>query len=194
MRPLHKICLLATTLLGVAGCATYTVNSDYDADFDFSALKTFNWTSDSQPETGEPRIDNPLLNSKVRSAVNQTLASKGYEKVTSDAADFLVQYHIAIEEKSDIMTVDTAYPAAGPTAMPGGFNAIGYSAGYRRAESYVVNYEEGTLLIDIVDPKSEQLIWRGSVQKVVEPSTSPEKKNANINKAVQKALKAFPPQ
>lgn len=195
MKAIHSMYFLAAALFVVTGCTTtYTVHSDYDPNVDFSRLKTFDWTSSSQPETGDPGIDSPLLNSQIRNAIHKTLASKGYRHLTKGSADFLVQYHVAIEERSDVMTIDTPSYAAGPTATPGGFSTIGSSVGYQRTQTYVVRYEEGTLVIDIVDPKSKQIIWRGSVQKVIERSASPEKKNTRIEKAVQKTLKTFPPQ
>ncbi len=193
MKTVKNIYLLVA-LIVVSGCATYTVDSDYDLNADFSSLKTFDWVSSTQPETGDPRIDNALLASKVRKAVNTTLASKGYQHKTTDSPDFLVQYHVAIEEKSDVTTVDTPHYAAGPTSVPGGFGSMGYSVGYRRAETYVTHYEEGTLLIDIVNPKSKKLIWHGSAKKVVDASASSEQRTTNINTAVQKILENFPPE
>ena len=54
-------------------------------------------------------------------------------------------------------------------------------------------YEEGTLILDIVDPKNKQLIWRGSAQDEVHFKSSPEKDQTQLNEAVRMMLQTFPP-
>lgn len=54
-------------------------------------------------------------------------------------------------------------------------------------------YEEGTLILDVVDPKSKELMWRGSAQDEVNFKSTPEKAQAQINEAVNGMLEHFPP-
>jgi hypothetical protein len=56
-----------------------------------------------------------------------------------------------------------------------------------------IHYQEGTLILDFVDPKTDNLIWRGVGKKVVSETTTPEKSDREINDAVEKILKKFPP-
>jgi len=48
--------------------------------------------------------------------------------------------------------------------------------------------------LSMYDPVAKQLVWRGSASKTLDPKAKPEKKQKNINKAVEKLLKKYPPQ
>jgi hypothetical protein len=54
------------------------------------------------------------------------------------------------------------------------------------------DYKEGTLLVDLYDAKTKQLIWRGSAEDTV--SNNADKNEKNLNKGVAKMFKKFPPQ
>ena len=66
------LCCAASALL--AGCSSVSVTRDYDVDVDFSGFKTYAWQHSEQPQTGNPRIDNDLIDERVRAAVNAELA------------------------------------------------------------------------------------------------------------------------
>ena len=51
----------------------------------------------------------------------------------------------------------------------------------------------GTLVLDIYDPSSKKLVWTGRVTKTLDPGNNQEKKQKNLDKAMQKLLKNFPP-
>jgi hypothetical protein len=53
------------------------------------------------------------------------------------------------------------------------------------------DYKEGTLVLDLYDAKTKQLIWRGSAEDTL--SDKAEKNEKNLDKAMQKLLKNFPP-
>jgi hypothetical protein len=70
----------------------------------------------------------------------------------------------------------------------------GYRAGgWGGPQTYAYDYDEGTLLIDVADPATMQLLWRGSATGVVDPQASPEKRELRINDAVERMLADFPP-
>ena len=60
-------------------------------------------------------------------------------------------------------------------------------------DGYVENYDQGTLVLDIVDGRSNELVWRGTAQARIDPSNSPEERQRRINEAVRKILDRFPP-
>lgn len=180
-------------ILGVfaAGCATVSVNSDYDTKADFSKLRTYAWESESQPAVGDPRIDSSLLNSRIRTAVDQTLSSRGFQKVETGTPDFKVAYLMAVEEKMDVTQVSTPYYSPYGVYGTASINSTWNMGG--GVDTFVTQYEEGTLLLDVVDPKTNALIWRGSGKKAIDENADSAKREANINKAVQKILAEFPP-
>ena len=172
--------LTAAALAG--GCSTMQLSSDYDPSVDFSRLGSYDWLPDPRPPTGDPRLDSSLLEARVRSAVETQLAARGYAKVSADQADFLVTYHVALESKLD---VDTIYRSYG-YGWGRGYGPVAY-------DTVVREYEQGTLLLDFVDPETRNLIWRGSASAEITPDSTPEKSQERANTAVARMLERFPP-
>jgi hypothetical protein len=189
MRVLKRLLaiLLAATL---GGCASMEINSDYDPVASFSGLRTYAWMPGPQKKTGDLRIDNPLLDARVRQAVDRQLEANGYVKQPPERSDFLIGYQAAVEKKLDVYTVDHYYGYP-----PGWGSTRGYGAwGGTIPETHVYEYDEGSLILDIVNPQTRKLIWRGSAQAEVNRSASPEKRQERIEEAVRRMLERFPPQ
>jgi len=70
-----------------------------------------------------------------------------------------------------------------------GFGGTGF-----QRDTTAREYEVGTLIIDIVDRESNQLVWRGAKEGRLKKNQSPEKREASINKTVSEILSNFPPQ
>jgi hypothetical protein len=164
----------------LTGCAGIQVTTDYDPDVDFSLLQNYAWMEGQQERPADPRVDNSLLNTRIRNAVDAELAGKGFGVTNPERADFLVGYHAAIRNKIDAYSMSNFY---------------GYRPGWRGGYSdiHVYEYEEGSLVIDFVDPATKNLLWRGAAQAEVNRAASPEKREIRIQKAVEKILSRFPP-
>lgn len=182
--------LLACAML--AGCSTMEVRYDYDPKVNFTGLKTYAWLDEPKKPTGDPRIDdNAILKSRVHTAVDSALAARGFSKVETDP-DFLVAYHVSLDRRQSVQTLNSYY-GYGP-----GWG-YGYGSYYRPGywtgppETYVYEYEEGTLILDIVNPESKELMWRGSAQDEVRFKSSPEKDQTQLDQAVTEMLENFPP-
>lgn len=173
-------------IVAFSSCATMNVNQDYDSSTDFSSYRNFAWLQESQKKTGDIRIDNPLIDSRVREAVDRTLTSRGY-RISDDAADFYVAYHLSLKRKLDLE------PMTGSIFLGRGYygswGGIGVHSG-----SGVTEYEEGTLVIDVNDAKTNKLVWRGWASRRVREHSTPEQTTDTINKAVAEILAQFPPQ
>ena len=165
------------------GCSSVTVSQDYEMGADFSAYRTFDWALAEQPRTGDIRVDNPLLDARIRSAVERTLVSKGFRRETGGRPDMLLAYHLTIRAK---LEGDTYHTGIGYGRWPywGG-------AGY---ETTIREYEEGMLVIDIGDARQKKLVWRGTGTRRVIQQASPEKTTEVVNKTVEEILKKFPPE
>jgi len=173
---------IAVLALLLAACSSVQVSTDYDPGTDFTVLKTYAWLARKAGATGDPRTDSTLLNERIRNAVEAQLAERGFEKVASARADFLVAYHTGVQRKID---VDTVYRGYGY-----GAGNWGWGAGH---DTMVYEYDQGTLLLDFLDPKAHRLLWRGSASAVVSEHSKPEERTALINEAVAKLLDRFPP-
>jgi hypothetical protein len=167
-------------LLLLSGCAGIQVTTDYDPAVDLTTLRNYAWMKGQQARQSDPRIDNSLLDTRIRNAIDAELAGKGFEVMGADQADFLVGYHAAVQKKIDAYTMSNSY----------GYRP-GWGTGY--SDIHVYEYEEGSLVIDFVDPKTKNLLWRGAAQAEVNRSLTPEKRETRIRTAVEKILARFPP-
>jgi hypothetical protein len=183
------------SLVFLTGCFTVSTNSDYDTAVKFSNLKTFGWLPGPQPKTGDIRLDNTLLDERIRAAIDRELTAKGYRKIASGEPDFYVRYQPSVEGKIDVVSAPTPYYT---TPYGAGYGAYGgYAGGWSSwggSQTFVDQYDEGTIVVDFADPKTKKLIWRGTASAVVDPDANPAKREERINKAMAKLLKKFPPQ
>jgi hypothetical protein len=151
------------------------VRADYDTSADFARLRTYTWLQKPSDAPRDPRTNNDLLDSRVHAAVNEELHAKGYTEST-ERPDFRVTYHVILKEKLE------------PTTYGYGLGSSAVAANVRAA-----TYEEGMLLVDLVDGTTNELVWRGSAQARVDPTLSPLERTKLIRTAVHGILEKFPP-
>lgn len=174
--------LIACIMLAVLGCApSITVKHDYDKEANFAALKTFAWLP--TPENPQASVKqalerNSLLDKRIKQAVDAQLAGKGYQ-VNVNNPDFVVTYHVGAEDKVNVTDWGYGYGRYGGWYGGGGVD--------------VYQYKEGTLILDVIDWKSKQLIWRGFAQGTIDPDAPTEKREQRLNEAVTRMLANFPP-
>jgi len=165
------ITLIAAILL--VGCSTISVNQDYDPGYDFSKLKTFGFIPIS-PEAGIDQINA----NRFGDAIKNEMTAKGY--TVSEKADFGVAILFGKETKTNITSYGYGY---GPYwGRYGGTTNVDVS-----------QYDEGTLIIDIIDLTKKELVWRGTGTGALNPNATVEERTANINNAVAQILAQFPP-
>ena len=134
---------------------------------DFSKYHTYTWVVIIESNLQPNQI------AELKQAIDSQLASKGLTKTDSDQADLFVGYQAAIKER----TKWTPY--------------LDWNGNPLQQTSYMI--DTGTLVLDMYDPAAKQLVWTGSVTKTLDPSASQEKRQENIDKAMAKLLKDFPP-
>ena len=173
MKAIHAFFVLF--LMGfVVSCSTiYGVQYDYDKQADFNSLKTYDWMT--VPEKAD--IDS-LKVERVKKAVNAELQAKGL-MMTSNNPDFLIAEHLGKKDK--VQVTNWGY----------NYDQYGMDLGPQGVDTY--QYEEGSLILDFVDAKSNKMIWRGVAKAEIDNVDTPEKKEKLINEAVQEILKNFPP-
>ena len=184
---------MVAMMLVLAGCATIDVHSDFDTRADFSGLKTFAWVPDMKQASQDPRINNTLTDSRIRSAVENALIAKGYQKSDAGQPDFWVAYQAAIEKKLDATVVRAPYATPSTRDIANGHFTQDLTWAYGGSQTFLNQYEEGTLILDIVDPKKQKLMWRGTAKATLEGGRSSAKKEARLNAGVQKIFATFPP-
>ncbi|MBW2272631.1 MAG: DUF4136 domain-containing protein [Deltaproteobacteria bacterium] len=184
--PTLGVCVAAALLMGGAlGCSSLSVNSDWDSEEDFSRLRTYMWLPGPQPKTGDIRLDNPLLDTRLRQAIDYQFATQGYEKIKSGQPDFRVGYHLSTQKKLDVRTVNNYYGYGWGAGW--GYAPMGYS------DTYVDEYDMGTVILDIVDTKLNRLVWRGSASGRLRKKSSPEENEKDAREVAKAILERFPP-
>ena len=116
-----------------------------ERDLDFAQYRTYSWGPADALPVGDPRLDkNSHFRDFLEGVVEKRMAAKGYQ-ATADRPDLLIHYHAAVTTRINVNDVDRSY---------------GYCEG-GHCEPQVSEYEQGTLVIDIVDTKTNRVIWRG---------------------------------
>ena len=169
---LITVCAAVSLITSTAGFAQ-RVQTDFDHQATFTQYKTYSW------QEIEPGAS--LWDSRIKSAVNAQLEAKGLAQV-ANGGDLAI---VAIKTSLTRKTLQTFYDGFGGGWRWRGFGGLGESTTTKQ------DYKEGTLVIDMYDGRTKQLIWRGSTESVV--SDKVEKNEKNLDKGVTKMFKNFPP-
>ena len=186
---ISKALALIATLV-VVGCTGVNVSTDYDTGRDFSSLKTYAWLEPNQKLVVDPLVDNDLMVGRIQRSVDAELRALGYVKASAaEGADFFVTYHVSAEDKISINSFRSNfgyYPCWGCFGRRGGH---GFGGGN---DIQVRQYKQGTFMLDVVDPASKQLMWRGVAGKRL-TSGSPHQRDDYVQVIVNAILAKFPP-
>lgn len=163
---------IAMGLFAAALALAQDVKYNFMPGTDFSKYHTYKWVAidgGSHPDQ--------IVDAEIKQAVDTQLSAKGLTKTTDEKADLYVGYQIAVDQEKQ-------------------WNAYGMGGGLRwggmgTATSSTINV--GTLVLDMYDPTTKQLVWTGNATKTMDPSGNQEKNQKNLNKSMQKLLKNFPP-
>ena len=149
------------------------IQTDFDHQANFSRYKTYSWQ--------EVKASNSLWDDRIKDAVNAQLAAKGWTQV-DNGADVAI---VAIKTTQTEKTLRTFYDGLG-----GGWRWRGFG-GFGESTTTEQDYKEGTLVVDMYDASTKQLIWRASAEDML--SDKAEKNEKNLDKGVAKMFKSFPP-
>src|ERR1700682_1522977 len=150
------------------------VKTDYDHKANFGQYKTYSWE--------KVQTKDPLMVDRIKEAVNGALTAKGWAQVDS-GGDVSV---MAIEITQNQQTLNTFYDGFGGGRRWGGFGGFG------DATTTTETYQVGSLVVDLFDAKTKNLIWRGSSSDTL--SNNADKNTKNLDKGVQKMFAHFPPE
>jgi hypothetical protein len=173
----------------VTGCSTMQVATDHNPQADFSALKTYRWVEPPDAPPPDPRIRNDLLEKRIQAIADALLQARGYRRVEEGPVDFLLSWYATLDEKLDVQVVNNYYGYA-----PGwGWRGRYYPYGGMGQETYISRYDEGTLILDVMDADTRELIRRGYAVDRVNLTAKPETKDEQLREAIGRMLADFPP-
>jgi hypothetical protein len=164
--------LVVALLLVTAGtlCAQ-DVRYNFMPNTDFSKYRTYKWV------TMGGAYPNQIMDAEIKQSVDKQLASKGMTKTDSDQADVYIGYQTAVDRE-----VQWDAWGTGDRRFGGGMATWTSST-----------ISIGTLVLDMFDPEMKRLVWTGQATKTIDPSSIPEKNTKNLDKAIGKLLKNYPP-
>ena len=162
-------------VLALVACAltpAQDVSTNSMPGTDFSKYHTYKWVTiegATQP--------NQILDAQIKQSIDSQLAAKGLTKTDGDKADLFIGYQASIDQEKQW----NAYGTGG----------LRWGGGMGTATSSVIS--NGTLVLDMYDPSTKKLVWTGRVTKTLDPGANQQKKQKNLDKAMQKLLKNYPP-
>jgi hypothetical protein len=162
------------------GCSS-PYKADYEPDHDFTSYRTYRWLEPNEPVM-DALASNPLLKKRFMNAVDRVLQEQGYVPADSNEPDFYVHVQGTVQQR---MRVDD-----GVSVSYGYYGRYG-GMGVRHMD--VSYYDEGTLILDIIDRPMNELVWRGWVTQVIRDYQDPRQAEAAVEKAVRGILANFPP-
>lgn len=171
LRKLPLMATLAVVFFSIAALAQKVV-TDYDHSANFSQYHTYSW--------GHVHSSDPLYEQRIRDAVDHDLQAKGWQPAPAGGDVTLT----AVLIKRNQNEYSTFY-----TGLGGGWRWRGWGGGM--TTTTVDRIPVGTLIVDIYDTNSKQLVWRGEAHDQL--SNKPEKDTKKLEKAVDKMFEKFPP-
>jgi hypothetical protein len=167
--------LIGMMFLFAAKSSAQQVKTDYDRAVNFGQYKTYSWA--------QVKTKDALDVDRIKNAVNAALTAKGWTQVDSDSDVSIV----AIEITRNQQTLNTFYDGFG-----GGWGWRRFGGGgFGEATTTTETYKVGTLVVDLFDAKTKQLIWRGASSDTL--SNNSDKNIKNLDKGVNKMFRHFPP-
>jgi hypothetical protein len=167
--------LIGLMLFSSGRASAQQVKTDYDRSANFAQYKTYSWE--------HVKTQDALDVDRIKSAVNTALAARGWTQVDSNGDVSIVAVEITREQQ----TLNTFYNGFG-----GGWGWRRFGGGgFGDATTTTETYKVGTVVVDLFDTKTKQLIWRGSSSDTL--SNNSDKNIKNLDKGVEKMFKQFPP-
>jgi len=162
-----------------AGCSgvPLTAGADYEPGYDFAQYTSFTWDDPDPRPTGDPRLDgNPFFVHRLHAAIHWELSMRGIVEHASGPA-LSVHHHVSVRDRVEVFEAD---------------RAAGYTSEYGEG-TQVIQYEEGTFLVDIADARTNAVLWRGWAQlDVTRALDDPDVMKEQIDQSIAKMFESFP--
>lgn len=169
--------VLSLLLLMVSCGPTLQVTSDYDHSANFSNYKTFRIVKLEQQQ----QTINQLNQNRIIEAVRSEMKSKGFTEV--EDADLFVNIVVILKDEKQLTANTYGYG--------GGYRPYAWGGGYSSTTVNVENYKNGSLIVEVADAKTKNLLWEGIGNRDIDsPSSNPDQA---IKDAVKSIMASFPP-
>jgi hypothetical protein len=179
--------LLALGLVAVGCGSPVSVRAAYDPSAPFASYQTFAMI---EPNRAVPTgLDSdPFFMRQLRQLTYQALMRRGLRPVTVDQAQVVVGVQARFQDRIAVDSMGGPYPG-GPGYSGYGYYGYGPRYGAAWGGTYVDKYSEAQVAIDLIDPKANEVRWRGyGARRADRPLTA-----AEMNEMVERILSMYPP-
>lgn len=189
---MRRLFLVGLVVLLSACASSYKPDIDYNPEYNFSGIQSFVVLDAMEPMN---EVDNQqfnvhlsdLDNDRIIRAINVNLENKGLSSQPVENADIQVRYQVVTKDKTRIRSYNTSFYSCWSCGPYYG----GYNYGGPVNDIDVKQYVEGTLIIDMIDPKLKKSVWRSQVSEAVKENIPVEEKQARIQELVDAMLASF---
>jgi hypothetical protein len=171
-------------------CSVYVAAQDVRYNYlqgtDFSKYRTYKWV-----RVPNAQYPNQILDDQIKQSLDAQMSMRGLAKTESDSPDLYVMYQLAIDKEKQW----NAYNTGGDSWGWGGWRGWGGSYGGGMSTTTVTSstINVGTLNVDFYDVATKKQVWRGEATKTVKAQKDPRKLQKNLDKAMAKLMKNYPP-
>jgi len=173
---------LLAAAVGVGASTAYAgSHSDYTKSFPLQTLKTFQFKQQHRISR-DPLADNAIWAGKIQDQIRTDLTARGLSEAASGQnPDFYVAYYVGLKEQYDINSMPYGLPVAHHSFHSGWW---GWPRGY---DVWAVPYTESTLIVDVIDAHTNQLVWRGYDSDTLNTDNA----DKTLDKAVDSVMTKF---
>lgn len=160
---MRNLTLAVAALVMLPGCAPLTVSSHLERTANFSDYVTYAWGPRDDFPVGDPRLDNNTIYvDHLQGTIEKQMAVRGFVLAVAGEPDLFIHYHANVSQRVEASD-----------------NGCPYGNCYDYYEPRLIELELGTIVVDLIDAKTNRLVWRGwsqqSIAGVIDDQTRLEK-------------------
>jgi len=160
------------------------IRYNFDKTTDFSKFRTFKWV----PIKGAQPLSD-LVDRQIKGVIEAELMKKGLHKATGEEADLWIGYQFSLSQEKEFSSYSSDF-GYGPGWGRGWY---GGGMGSTMTSGQTTTIHIGEVAVDMYDPATKQIVWRGAASRTLDPKAKPDKRQKNAEKAMAKLLKNYPP-
>ena len=180
---------VALAAAGAIAIAKSKVDAKRSPNVDFSPIRTYVWlpspplTLQAAPGTmRDPKLIQAEVEPWIIGTADRELAAHGWKRVTAPPADVQIIYYLSHGTGFNASNIGDYYQAVTGYAL--------VVPPYLAPTQSVVVYEEGTIVIDIVQDRNA--IWRGTATTTINRELNDAKRKQSVEDLVRKLIDRVP--
>jgi hypothetical protein len=170
---MKRLTFIPVILLMFVSAYAQDIHYKYELGANFAKYRTYQWI-----DLPDGAFADQLIDQAIERAIDEQLEQKGLARVEKDG-DLQVGYQAVIIQKKSIAFM--------------GRESLGWGWGDGIVQGETSTISVGMVWVDLYDPGKKRLVWRGDASKTVDLRKNPEKNHKNLQKAMGKLFKNYPP-